>query len=79
MAVFLGVGVGTSGTKTLAVQEDGTILSSATVEYPLYSPHPGWSEQNPEDWWQATIKSIRKVLKAGKIKPADVKGIGLSG
>ncbi|HAH47032.1 xylulokinase [Gimesia sp.] len=79
MAVFLGVDVGTSGTKTLAMQEDGAILSSATVEYPLYSPHPGWSEQDPEDWWQATIKSIRKVLKSGKIKPADVKGIGLSG
>lgn len=79
MAVFLGVDVGTSGTKTLAMQEDGTILSSATVEYPLYSPHPGWSEQNPEDWWQATIKSVRKVLKDGKIKSADVKGIGLSG
>ncbi|QDT93378.1 xylulokinase [Gimesia algae] len=79
MAVFLGVDVGTSGTKTLAMQEDGTILSSATVEYPLYSPHPGWSEQDPEDWWQATIKSVRKVLKTGNIKPADVKGIGLSG
>ena len=61
------------------MQEDGTILASATVEYPLYSPHPGWSEQDPEDWWQATIKSVRKVLKAGKIKPVDVKGIGLSG
>ena len=79
MAVFLGVDIGTSGTKTLAMQEDGTILSSATVEYPLYSPHPGWSEQDPEDWWQATIKSVRKVLKSGKIKQADVKGIGLSG
>lgn len=79
MAVFLGVDVGTSGTKTLAMREDGTILSSATIEYPLYSPRPGWSEQNPEDWWQATIKSIRKVLKAGKIKSKDVKGIGLSG
>ncbi|QDT29589.1 Xylulose kinase [Gimesia panareensis] len=79
MAVFLGVDIGTSGTKTLAMQEDGAILASATEEYPLYSPHPGWSEQDPEDWWQATIKSIRKVLKAGKIKAADVKGIGLSG
>lgn len=79
MAVFLGVDVGTSGTKTLAMHEEGTILASATEEYPLSSPHPGWSEQNPEDWWQATIKSIRKVLKAGKIKAADVKGIGLSG
>lgn len=79
MAVFLGVDIGTSGTKTLAMQEDGTILSSATVEYPLSSPRPGWSEQDPEDWWQATIKSVRMVLKAGKIKPAEVKGIGLSG
>lgn len=79
MAVFLGVDIGTSGTKTLAMQEDGTILASATEEYPLYSPHPGWSEQDPEDWWQATLKSVRKVLKAGKIKAADVKGIGLSG
>ena len=49
MAVFLGVDVGTSGTKTLAMLEDGTILASATIEYPLYSPHPGWSEQDPED------------------------------
>jgi len=79
MAVFLGVDIGTSGTKTLAMQEDGTILASATEEYPLSSPRPGWSEQEPEDWWQATIKSVRKVLKSGKIKAADVKGIGLSG
>ena len=42
MAVFLGIDIGTSGTKTLAVREDGTILGSATVEYPLYSPKPGW-------------------------------------
>lgn len=79
MAVFLGVDIGTSGTKTLAMQEDGTILASATEEYPLSSPRPGWSEQEPEDWWQATIKSVRQVLKSGKIKAADVKGIGLSG
>ncbi len=79
MSIFLGIDVGTSGTKTLAMREDGKILASATVEYPLYSPKPGWSEQDPEDWWQATIKSVRQVLKAGKIKPAEVAGIGLSG
>lgn len=79
MAVYLGIDIGTSGTKTLAVQEDGTILASATVEYPLYSPKPGWSEQEPEDWWQATITSVKKVLKAGKIKKEEVKGLGLSG
>lgn len=79
MAVFLGIDVGTSGTKTLAMREDGTLLASATAEYPLASPKPGWSEQNPEDWWKATVETVKKVMKAGKIKPDDVAGIGLSG
>jgi xylulokinase len=79
MGVYLGIDVGTSGTKTLAMRTDGRILATATVEYPLSSPRPGWSEQAPDDWWQATIQSVRAVLKKGKIKPADVAGIGLSG
>ena len=79
MAVFLGIDIGTSGAKTLAMQEDGTILASATAEYPLMSPRPGWSEQDPEDWWDATVATVKKVLKAGKIKPDDVAGIGLTG
>ena len=79
MSVYLGIDVGTSGTKTLAMREDGKILASATKEYPLASPKPGWSEQNPEDWWQATLKTIRRVLNDGNIKPAAVAGIGLSG
>ncbi len=79
MAVFLGIDVGTSGTKTLAMREDGKVLASATAEYPLSSPKPGWSEQNPEDWWKATIDTVKKVMKAGKIKPEEVTGIGLSG
>lgn len=79
MGIYLGIDVGTSGTKTLAMREDGRIVSSATVEYPLYSPKPGWSEQDPEDWWQATLKSVRQVLRDGKIKPGNISGIGLSG
>ena len=79
MSVFLGVDIGTSGTKTIAIREDGKILASDTIEYPLYSPKPGWSEQNPEDWYQATINSIRNVIAKGKINPSEVKGIGLSG
>ncbi len=79
MAVFLGIDIGTSGTKTLAMQEDGTILASATVEYPLSSPKPGWSEQNPEDWWQASIQTVRRVMKSAKLRGADIAGIGLSG
>jgi xylulokinase len=79
MAVFLGIDIGTSGTKTLAMRADGEILASATAEYPLSSPKPGWSEQDPDDWWRASVETVKKVLKAGKIKPEEVVGIGLSG
>lgn len=79
MSVYLGIDIGTSGTKTLAIREDGEILSSATIEYPLYSPHPGWSEQDPQDWWEASAESVQLVLHRGRINPQEVKGIGLSG
>lgn len=79
MSVYLGIDIGTSGTKTLAIREDGTILAAATEEYPLSSPQPGWSEQDPADWWRASAESVRKVLAKGGIAPTDVKGIGLSG
>lgn len=79
MSTYLGIDIGTSGTKTLAIREDGTILASSTVDYPLYSPKPGWSEQAPEDWWQATIAGVQQVLAKGGIDPKDVAGIGLSG
>jgi xylulokinase len=79
MSVFLGIDVGTSGTKTLAINASGKILASALFTYPCYVPKPLWSEQDPEDWWQATIQGVRAVMKKAKLKPADVKAIGLSG
>jgi xylulokinase len=79
MSVFLGIDIGTSGTKTLAIDAQGNILADALETYPCYVPRPLWSEQDPEDWWQATIRSVRKVVNNAKLKPADVKGIGLSG
>lgn len=79
MGVALGVDIGTSGTKTLAIDESGQILASASAEYPCSHPHAGWSEQNPEDWWNATCETIKAVLHKGKIKPEDVTGVGLSG
>ncbi len=79
MSVFLGIDIGTSGTKTLAMNEKGRILADAMETYPCYVPKPLWSEQEPEDWWQATICSVRKVVAKAKLGPADVKGIGLSG
>ncbi|QDT63983.1 xylulokinase [Calycomorphotria hydatis] len=79
MAAFLGIDIGTSGTKTLAMSEEGIILASATAEYPLSTPKPGWSEQEPHHWWEATIKTVKKVMKDAKLGKADVAGIGLSG
>ncbi len=79
MPVYLGIDIGTSGTKTLAMNEDGQILASAMEEYPLSSPKPGWSEQAPQDWWQASVNSVRKVMKVAKLKAADIGGVGLSG
>lgn len=79
MSVFLGIDIGTSGTKTLAINPRGKILAEATALYPSYHPKPLWSEQDPEDWWQAVVKTIRAVVKQARLKPADVKAIGLSG
>jgi xylulokinase len=79
MSVYLGIDIGTSGTKTLAIDAKGQILAAAMETYPCYVPKPLWSEQDPEDWWQATIKSVRGVMKKARLKPADVKSIGLSG
>ena len=79
MSVTLGIDIGTSGTKTLAIDDQGTILASAVAEHPCSHPNPGWSEQDPELWWDATIKTVQSVLAAATFAPADVKGIGLSG
>jgi glycerol kinase len=57
----------------------GKILGQAMATYPIYHPKPLWSEQDPEDWWQATVKTVRAVVKKAKLKPADVRAIGLSG
>ena len=76
---LIGVDIGTSSTKTLLVAADGRIVAETTATYPLYSPQPGWNEQAPSDWWQATIKTVRAALKQAGVKPTEVAGIGLSG
>jgi xylulokinase len=79
MSVYLGIDIGTSGTKTLTINAKGKILGQALATYGSYHPKPLWSEQDPDDWWNATVKTIRAVVKPAKLKPSDVKAIGLSG
>ena len=83
MHALLGIDLGTTGVKAALFRaDDGQIISSAFFDYPLYHPQPGWAEQNPQDWWQATIAAIRACLDAAArqgVMPADVRGVGLSG
>jgi xylulokinase len=79
LSITLGIDIGTSGTKTLAIDETGAILASASAEYPCDHPRPGWSEQDPALWWNATVETIGQVLSKGKIASSDIAGIGLSG
>jgi xylulokinase len=78
-AYLLGIDVGTSGSKAILIGADGAVKASATTEYPLYTPQPLWAEQNPSDWWTATVTSIKQVLQQGGVAAADVAGVGLTG
>lgn len=75
--LYLGIDLGTSACKLLLVAEDGSILNSVTKEYPLFFPRPGWSEQNPEDWWAAVRAGIPELLQG--FDAASVAGIGCGG
>jgi len=79
MSVCIGIDIGTSGTKALAIDGRGKILAEASASYPCHHPKPLWSEQDPEDWWKATVQVVRGIVKQAKLKPADVAAIGLSG
>ena len=76
MSCLMGIDVGTTGVKVLIINEEGQVLDSATEEYPLSTPHPNWAEQDPEDWWDGTIKAIKSVLERTRV---SIAGIGLSG
>ena len=74
----MGIDVGTTGVKVLLVTSQGEVVASRTEEYPLYTPRPGWTEQEPEDWWQA-VKRAASYFSSIGLSLSDVEGIGLTG
>ena len=74
---YLGIDLGTSSVKLLLVDAQGQIIKSVSRDYPLYFPHPGWSEQKPEDWWDAVCDAIREM--GGSADLSQVAGVGCGG
>ncbi|HZO87566.1 MAG TPA: xylulokinase [Chthonomonadaceae bacterium] len=79
MPYLIGIDIGTSGTKTILIDETGRVRARAIQEYPLYTPKPQWSEQDPADWWAATCGTVQKVLEMSRLDPREIRGVGLSG
>lgn len=75
--VWLGVDIGTSGVKVVAVDGTGEVLATEVCAYALRSPRPGWVEQSPHDWWEGTVRALRSVI--GRVQATAVAGIGLTG
>ena len=72
MEYLLGIDIGTSGTKTVLFDKDANPITAKTFEYPLYQEQNGWAEQEPNDWWEATVAGVKGVLEASGVNPADI-------
>src|ERR1051326_3734397 len=79
MSLFLGIDVSTTAAKALLVDDAGRVVSSALTPLALSTLRPLWSEQRPQDWWQATAASIRHALSQANVSGAQVAAIGLTG
>jgi len=77
---FLGIDIGTGGTRALLIDESGKVISSATEDHcPFASPQIGWAEQDPTDWWRACGRAVRNALSDGGIRAEQIACVGFSG
>jgi len=77
---YLGIDVGTGGTRALIMDVQGQVVASASAEHQHFaSPRPGWAEQDPRNWWQACGVAVRKALQSGNIRAEDIGCVGFSG
>lgn len=75
--LYIGVDLGTSAVKLLLMNEKGEILNITSKEYPIFFPKPGWSEQNPTDWWEKSVEGIKELTK--DYDKSQVAGISFGG
>lgn len=74
---YIGIDLGTSSVKLLLMDSEGNVVNTVSEEYPIYFPKPGWSEQNPEDWYASVIAGIKKLTC--EIDKDKVAGISFGG
>jgi len=79
MTLLLGIDLSTTGAKALIIDEEGHVVSSATTPLSLSTPHALWSEQNPEDWWNATRTSVSRAISDANVSGESIAAIGLTG
>src|SRR5579864_3735380 len=78
--MFLGIDVGTGGTRAILIDRDGKVIASSSSEHaPIHSEHIGWAEQNPEDWWRAAKTAITGALASANVSGSQIEAIGLTG
>lgn len=75
--LYIGIDLGTSSVKLLLMDENGTVENIVSREYPLYFPHPGWSEQEPADWYRETVQGLKELLEG--FDKSQVNGISFGG
>ncbi len=79
MSKFLiGIDIGTTNVKSVLFNEDGTKIIEHSIEYPIYLLKSGWVEQNPGEWWEATVKTVNQVIRDSGVDKNDIAGIGVS-
>ncbi len=79
MKYLIGIDLGTSATKSVLFREDGHVLLSYSVAYPMDQPKNGWAEQDPRDWWDAAVESLQHITRNSGIAPEDIVGVGIAG
>ena len=75
--VALGLDLGTTGVRVLAVNDKGKVIAEVNKHYPLLTPKPGWTEQNPQDWAKESLLALKDMVK--KLKGHQIIALGLSG
>ena len=76
---LLGIDIGTSACKVAVFDRNGKVLAAANGDYPVYYPHEGWAEQNPEEWWSAVCGATRETIQKAGIAPEEIAGVGIDG